>query len=339
MKRKVPIIICSILAGVCSLCALAAIPLSILGISLPDIGNHFTQSEKRYELTVDTTEGGSVNITNGKYKPEDIINLQASPDEGYIFLGWYADNEYITTSQTYNVSISKKTNLLAKFGLKPEDIMGEAAYTDDLKNCSNEFTFTVNCARPDAETYLQQNLQVVIADFIDTEYESLASVPFAVQQISENEYLISPVSGENFNGTYEKGITYVARLKGETPEEEQSSVSFGNQTTAEDSLTFSIAQEETNIAEVHTSMIYLSLATDIISLVDDGKIAGDEGDMEDSVTLAQTFGITNGSIFCIYSGEKDGEGKPVLDENSIYGKCADITQENGYYKIGVGCVL
>ena len=338
MKRKPIIIICSILAGICCLCAIAAIPLSILGISLPDIGSRFTPTEKTYELTVNTTEGGSVNITSGKYKPEDIINLQATPDEGYIFMGWYDDsNAYVTTSQTYNVSISKKTSLLAKFGLKPEEIKGEAAYTDELKNCSGNFSFTVNCDRPDAITFLQDNLQIVVDDFMGTEHEENASVPFTVEKISDSEYLISPTSNENFNGNYEKGVTYVAQLKEETPEEAQPEVTFGNETTSPDSLTFSIAQEETNIVEVHTGMIYLSMATDILQLTDDGKMAGDEGDMEDSVLLAQTFDITTGSIFCIYSGDKDENGEPVLDENSIYGKCADITQENGYYKIVYDC--
>ena len=43
---------------------------------------------KKYDLTVESSNGGSVNINEGSYVEGEKVNLIATPNSGYTFVGW-----------------------------------------------------------------------------------------------------------------------------------------------------------------------------------------------------------------------------------------------------------
>lgn len=53
------------------------------------------QVDQLYSLTVESTEGGSA-IGSGIYPPETYVWIEASPAPGYVFAGWYVDNQLVS---------------------------------------------------------------------------------------------------------------------------------------------------------------------------------------------------------------------------------------------------
>ena len=137
----------------CVLLAMAAIALIgyasymlISGASFPGAGNHFTPSAIVYDLEVSTGAGGEVNVVKGKYEKNQEVSLQATPEEGYSFVGWYDDEgHYITSSKNYKFNITHKTNLFAKFNKTPEQVSGSNSYTQMLRDCEVDFEIVVKC--------------------------------------------------------------------------------------------------------------------------------------------------------------------------------------------------
>ena len=79
-----------------------------------NFSDHFTQGDKTVTLTVETTEGGTVSKTEDAYKKGSMVSGTATPNEGYIFAGWYSvDDIYLTTAKTYSFEIKKDTVLKA----------------------------------------------------------------------------------------------------------------------------------------------------------------------------------------------------------------------------------
>ena len=59
-------------------------------------------------------ENGAV-TGDGIYAKEDSVTVTATPDNGYVFTGWYADNTLLSTESTYTFTVDKDTALTAKF--------------------------------------------------------------------------------------------------------------------------------------------------------------------------------------------------------------------------------
>lgn len=329
MKRKIATVALTVLTAVCVFGAIFVSVKNVSGIGF-NVGDRFTKSEKRYELIVDAAEGGTVDVTDAKYTSGDLVSLKATPKDGYVFGGWYdVDGNYLTTALTYSFTITENTKLNAKFFVKAEDIEGEAKYFEQLRNCAEDFSFSVKCDKENAEEWLAENLNVVDSDLVGTEYENHdgAKVKFTVEKIGDGEYLIKPETG------YAAGSTYVASF---SADEDGAEFSDGAVIDEEQNdLTFSIVKEETNVVEIQEGIIYIT-PDEVVELIDDGKAAGDEGDIEDKVVLRDVGDIAIGSIICICTGEKDSSGEYLIDENAIYGKCEKINRNGENYEVVYG---
>ena len=66
-----------------------------------------------YTLNVNTTEGGSVNITEGVFAANTTVVLTATPEEGYTFIGWTGSASGNTNP--LNVSMNEIKNITATF--------------------------------------------------------------------------------------------------------------------------------------------------------------------------------------------------------------------------------
>lgn len=324
MIRKILIGLLSVVTATC-FAMVGFLAFNLFGEGFPGKGSHFDPKAIYYELDVDVTEGGSVNVTDGKYEKDQVVNLSASVEEGYLFMGWYdSDDNYITSSLDYTFAMTSQTKLYAKFCEKPEDIEGVAAYREEIKDCANDFSFTIKTGK--SKSWLEENLEIIDEDLIGTEYEDdeNAKVDFEVISLGGGEFLIKP------NGKYDDGATYTARLK----KGADGDIEIKEDDDQGETLTFSIKQEETDVTEEKEGIVYISLKTDVVSLQDDGKAEGDEGDIPDYVITRKRMGIDVGTIICIYSGEKDANGNPAIDEKTIFGKCSKRPLSNaGGYKV------
>ena len=291
---------------------------------IPGVGTHFDPKATYYDLDVDVTEGGSVNVKDGKYEKGQVVNLSATAKDGYVFMGWYDEHDnYITSSLDYAFAMTGKTKLCAKFCVEPEEFEGTAAYYEELKGVGNDFSFTIKTDKD--KEWIEDNLKIVPDDLIGTEWEGDAAVTFVVEDLGNGEFLITPQE------EYEDGITYTAGVE----ENADGEISIQENMDEGETLTFSVEQEETSEIEEQEGIVYILATTPGVIVVDDGKAVGDEGDIEDKVTVPSNMGIVVGGIICIYY-EKDASGNPVIDEKTIFGKAESVTPNGGGYVIVYG---
>ncbi len=294
-------------------------------LEFPKFEDYFTKEEKYCTLTLQVDDGGHVSGAKAEYKKGDTVGLLASPDEGFVFSGWFTgQNTYLSTAKSYSFVIEKDTVLCAKFAEMPEEMKGQTLSYGELFGCGTDFAFTVYCDRADAENYLMNNLRVVDSDLLGTQWEEQGQVPFAVSAGQEqNEYLISPAAG----ASYEPGTTYAAVL----PE----GGSFLDPENDQTTLNFTIQEENKEEITYRDGIAYLS---DVVLEVADGE--GDTGASDDYpygyVLLRGNVQLAADSIFCVYSGNQ-ADGQPQLDADSFFGKVVSSQADGGntriYYRL------
>ena len=67
-----------------------------------------------YNITITSSEGGSVDTQSGTYNAGTVLNLTATPNDGYEFIGWTGSNE---TSNNISVTVNSNLQLTANFQL------------------------------------------------------------------------------------------------------------------------------------------------------------------------------------------------------------------------------
>jgi hypothetical protein len=75
----------------------------------------FTELEYSYQLTVTSTEGGSVNSEGGEYNEGTEVTLTATASDGYRFIGW-SDG---STEESVTITLSEDISIEAIFELIP----------------------------------------------------------------------------------------------------------------------------------------------------------------------------------------------------------------------------
>jgi hypothetical protein len=72
--------------------------------------------QTQYELTVSATPGGTVNFLGSQYLPSGIVtNLFATPNAGYIFMGWSGLPSASATKTNLAVTMTQPITLVARF--------------------------------------------------------------------------------------------------------------------------------------------------------------------------------------------------------------------------------
>ena len=74
------------------------------------------QSSVEINVTSNPTEGGWVS-GGGTYQAGDICTLNATANEGYVFVNWLLNGEVVSTEATYSFTVSASMNLVANFGV------------------------------------------------------------------------------------------------------------------------------------------------------------------------------------------------------------------------------
>lgn len=345
MKKK---LLVSITALVCLIAIIVTGVLAVgyMGIEFPEFDKLLKPNkDDKYHLTVNVVSGGSVNITEGEYMAGETVNLVATPNEGYVFSGWFlSDNTYLSTSNTYDYVMKSNTELRANFAPEPAIIEENSEKADVLLNCSPDFSFKLRCERPDAEEYIKSQVEIVDSYYVEEEDRTEYTKNFEVKSLGDNEWLISPLENES----YEEGVTYTVVLasaasgdNGNDDEPEKSEISFADAVVSNNSeMNFSITKPEKEEVEYNNGTVFLIDSDDsrdqVIAVTDDGKVVGEEGDEPDSITLNKKYGLKVGSIFCVYNGEKNADGDIIYNNDTLFGKVISIKEKNGAYTVVYG---
>ena len=74
----------------------------------------FSTPELTYSVSISSSEGGTVNIQSGTHNAGTVLNLKATPNDGYEFVGWTGSNE---SSSELSVTVNSNLELVANFQL------------------------------------------------------------------------------------------------------------------------------------------------------------------------------------------------------------------------------
>lgn len=90
-----------------------------------------TISNEELHGTVDT-------LSNfGWYTVGDVVTINATPNEGYLFEGWYVDDVKVTSEAEYNVEVESSINLTAHFSRIPYSFAGGKGSISDPFQIAN----------------------------------------------------------------------------------------------------------------------------------------------------------------------------------------------------------
>ena len=87
-----------------------------------------------YDVSISSTEGGSVNTQSGTFNAGTVLTITATPNDGYEFIGWTGSNE---TSMEITITVNSNVLLTANFQLIPIN-------TSSVTNNPEEFNYDIN---------------------------------------------------------------------------------------------------------------------------------------------------------------------------------------------------
>ncbi|SDQ05586.1 aryl-sulfate sulfotransferase [Flagellimonas zhangzhouensis] len=107
--------------------------------------NDDAQNNIYYTVTINTDEGGTVNLTSGEYLSGTTLEVTASPLEGYSFDGW--DGDIVDTNPTISFEVSGAISINANFSetvtisenvvVLNEDLIDDSGYIFAIENGQN----------------------------------------------------------------------------------------------------------------------------------------------------------------------------------------------------------
>ena len=171
---------------------------------------------KKYDLTVESSNGGSVNINEGSYVEGEKVNLIATPNSGYTFVGWSNgsnENPLILT-------LNSDTNITANFEeivyYIPSDFKLESNYLSPETFYSIELFWdgSSNSNAVSVNIYKGENAEdLILYESIDSNLNTFKDIEVSVRK--EYFYQISYVYGD-----YEHDKTEVISIETFEPENE-----------------------------------------------------------------------------------------------------------------------
>ncbi len=87
-----------------------------------------------YVLDISINNSGTVNYESGKYPEGEIIRLEATPEDGYFFLGWHGEGlEAPTDENSINLLMDSNKSITANFiSIDDRDYSGTGIWTDSI---------------------------------------------------------------------------------------------------------------------------------------------------------------------------------------------------------------
>ncbi|NDB80796.1 hypothetical protein EB155_13130, partial [archaeon] len=92
--------------------------------------NNQEEQVVKYNVNISSSEGGTVNTSSGSYTDGTVLNIQANPNEGYVFLGWEG---FDSTNPSITINVSQNYSLNAVFIPEEEVSLDQNAFTDNVE--------------------------------------------------------------------------------------------------------------------------------------------------------------------------------------------------------------
>ena len=92
------------------------------------------KKDSSYSLTISINNNGTVNYESGKYPEGETISLEATPDEGYAFIGWHGEGlEAPTDENPLTIILDSDKSIVANFlNLEDPDYSGMGIWSDEI---------------------------------------------------------------------------------------------------------------------------------------------------------------------------------------------------------------
>lgn len=79
--------------------------------------NNETNTTNKYDLNIEYNYeyGVVLGSINGEYSENTLITLEAIPNEGYVFVGYYIEETLVSENTKYEFNITKDTDVFVSF--------------------------------------------------------------------------------------------------------------------------------------------------------------------------------------------------------------------------------
>ena len=85
---------------------------------------YYSRNSYKLKLFNESIDMGNIIDNSGTYKFEEIVKLTAEPNEGYVFDGWYNNDELLSTKETYDYKMgSSNIHITAKFAFQTYNVL------------------------------------------------------------------------------------------------------------------------------------------------------------------------------------------------------------------------
>ena len=83
----------------------------------------FVDGKVALKLTASPAEGGTISPSSGRFDYDSDVTVKATPNEGYDFVAWMADNVNVSTEREYTYHLTDNTELKAMFSIRHYNVI------------------------------------------------------------------------------------------------------------------------------------------------------------------------------------------------------------------------
>lgn len=238
----------------------------------------------RHNITVSTEDGGTVSVGSGRLLEGNSTTLRAVANDGYVFVGWYLNDELYTTLNSFSYTMGKENvDFVAVFQFSPAS-PNEPSMPTDKKY-----------------SFYQMTIVGVPGDIIDyplylTSLDTLCDMTFqltfpsGLTPESDTVALSSKAEGYDISFTTESDTTYVfSMIGGKVPPGNTLLLQFrvAIPETYETSTVNKVKINQVSVTEVDGTHLTASTLNGNIAIYKRGDTNGDnEVDVSDVMNLA-----------------------------------------------------
>lgn len=247
------------------------------------------------------TNGGSAISPLYVPKGQKLMNVPVPVKDDSVFTGWYTDSG-LTQPFYSDDPVMRNTTLHASYEDRDYQYNPYVNSVKFVDGCATDAAFEILSSEPIDDS----NLYEYITIENQTDLEEV--IELDVVESSEDVYTISPEDPYS----YTPGDTYELTLIDDD-------ATFHNEDEQVRTIAFSIVKEETFDVEIKDNIKYI-LWSEVRTL--------DDGVYSVSADTADALNITSGATICM-TDEIDGEGKGVINENSVIRKVTAVIDMAG----------
>lgn len=238
----------------------------------------------RHNITVSTEDGGTVSVGSGRLLEGNSTTLRAVANDGYVFVGWYLNDELYTTLNSFSYTMGKENvDFVAVFQFSPASPNEPSMPTDKKYSF---YLMTVNGKPGDV-----LNVPLILSNLEDL-YDMTFQItfPLGLEPDLEEIYLSEKAVGYNVSMTAVDDTTYMFSMIGGKVAATSTELLRFRVTVADDYTTGTSGRVKINqvsVTEADGNHLTASTRNGRIAIYKNGDTNGDnEVDVSDVMNLA-----------------------------------------------------